>query len=473
MLLTVKRNQQKQLQNKELSNKKPLLLRSVTYTASPFIHVPFPQQQISVNDTDDILVYRKHAFIGEEQLSVTYTTQFSHLPSGVYPRRMLSYFAKYVTRKRLKHPFIQLPDSRAAFIREVLGVKYILSSRDRANIYLQFQAFAQCLTTIKYSNNNDKTRKNRTDFSFFKGDVSFLWDDTQKWQNLIELSSDFFELIKTNKTPISEYAVSTSKNALRLDLINYFLYQNYNLQLKDLSVRFHFHELYDLFGSGSDFSEFKQNVKKTLEYLSNEVNLKFSEMNKKSFLLVGTQEATLYRPDRRKTNPDGSSPIQISKEQFDKLQKTYDRLDILAVMAYAEHVYKKGTNIRNPIGFIRHVLQHPLWFSKYRLDQEKQLLSRQLTEWEKLDKTVKDFTRRELINKIKSKSIYEIADFNLRYYLELLKTPGALSAKDVGFNFEHVCFMFWNKARGGYAKSSNLHEQQIYNLFDVLLCNGI
>lgn len=411
-------------------------------------------------------------FLGEERLSVTYTTNFTHLPSGIYPRRILSFFCKNVTRKRLKHPFISLPDTRAAFIREVLGVKYIPSAKDRFNIMLQIQAFAQCLTTINYSNSNDKTRKNRVDFSFFAGDVSFLWDDSQKWQNLIELSKDFFELIKTNKVPISEYALATARNALRLDLTNYFLYQNYNLQLKDLQVRYNFTSLFEQFVSTSEYSElakFKTNTKKLLHELTTDLNLKVTDINKNSFILVGTPEATLYRPDRRKTNPDGTSGMQISQEQFDKLQKSYDRLDILAVMAYAEHVYNKGTNIRNPIGFIRHVLQHPTWYTRYRIDQEKQLMARQMAEWAKVDKTVKDFVKRELITKIKSVSVYEIPDFNLRYYLEILKTPGALSAKDIGFNFEHVMFMFWNKARGGYCKSSNLHEQQVYNLLSLLV----
>lgn len=417
-------------------------------------------------------IYRRVVFIGEERLSVSYTTEFTHLPSGIYPRRILSHFCKNVTRKRLKHPFITLPESRAAFIREVLGIKYVLSAKDRANIMLQLQAFAKCLTTINYSNSNDKTRKNRVDFSFFAGDVSFLWDDSQKWQTLIELSKDFFELIKANKVPVSEYVQATSRNALRLDLTNYLLYQNYNLQLKDISVRFRFIDLFEQFGSGCDFSEFKSTIRKLLQELAIDANLKVTDINKNSFILVGTQEATLYRPDRRKTNPDGTSGMQISQEQFDKLEKSYDRLDILAVMAYAEHVYNKGTNIRNPIGFIRHVLQHPTWYTRYRIDQEKQLMARQMAEWAKVDKTVKDFVKRELTTKIKSVSIYEIPDFNLRYYLELLKTPGALSAKDIGFNFEHVMFLFWNKASRGYCKSSNLHEQQMYNLFDILLCNG-
>lgn len=451
------------------SNDKPIiskLLKNITYSINSFIHIPFPQQKVCCDDVGDLL-YSKTAFFSEDKLTVTYSTSGNLLPHGVYPRRILSYFTKYVTRKKLKHSEIPIPTNKLRFLREVLSINYVPGSRDIRSVNAQLQAFAECLTTIKYSNFNDKSRKNRVDFKFFASDVSFLWDDSKEWQPTVTLSEDFFELIKHNTVPISE-EVMLSRNALKIDLINYLLYQNYNLQRKELSCRFNFSELQSLFASTSIFHEFRTIVKGILKILENEANLDIKELTKESFLMVGSKNATLYRPNRRKTNPDPNAKIKLSQEQIQRLEALHGKVEVDSAVEYLETIQKNGNDIRNPFSYIKDVLCNPKWYAKHRIANEDKYKKKAYALWTKESESTKNLVKEDLINRIKI-TPPDIIKHSLRNYFDMLRAPGMLKVKDMPFDFKYVVFMYANKLRGGYIKTSCIHEQMMYQLFDQLL----
>ena len=183
----------------------------------------------------------------------------------MYPRRFFSHLCKSVISTRKKNKIIKLPRSKSQFHKEILKINYACCKKETDAINLQLKALVNCNLTIDYSNPNDASRMPYTAIQFFAGDCSFLHDDNQEWKTEITLSDEMFELIKNNSVPISEHAVNTFTSARKLDLYNYFSYQNYNLYQKNLNNVYDIDELKYLFGGAIDqTAHFRRVFKKIL-----------------------------------------------------------------------------------------------------------------------------------------------------------------------------------------------------------------
>lgn len=197
---------------------KEALLKTITYTILPFIHVPFPQR-IPKNPNQ----YTKIVDIGGNTITVSFTST-DVLPSGIYPRRFFSFLCKSVILSDRKDKVINLPHSKSQFLREVFKIQ--LRSASKLIINKHLQALTNCNITINYSNSINHSQKSYISIKLFTGDCSFLYAKNKKWQNKIKLSRNMFELIKSNSVPISEHAVNTFNSASRLDVYNYLEWQN-------------------------------------------------------------------------------------------------------------------------------------------------------------------------------------------------------------------------------------------------------
>ena len=71
--------------------------------------------------------------------------------------------------------------------------------------------------------------------------------------------------LKSTAVPVSLLAATTFTNARKLDIFNYFTYQNYNLHLKQMDHYFALTDLYNLFGCGiSSINEFRRVFKRIM-----------------------------------------------------------------------------------------------------------------------------------------------------------------------------------------------------------------
>lgn len=197
--------------NTENMNKEALL-KTITYTILPFIHVPFPSR-IAQN----LNQYTKIVNIGGNTLTVSFTST-DVLPSGIYSRRIFSFLCKSIILSHRKDQIINLPHSKSQFLKEIFKRKTIRSSS--RHISKQLKALTDCNITINYSNSNYSSQKPYISIKLFTGDCSFLYDDNQDWQSEITLSNEMFELIKNTSVPISEHAVNTFTSARQIDVYN-------------------------------------------------------------------------------------------------------------------------------------------------------------------------------------------------------------------------------------------------------------
>lgn len=416
--------------------------------------------------------YQRTVPIGDEKLTVSYSSKGEHLPYGVYPRRMLSYFTKYITIKKINkvETLIKLPANKMSFIKEVLSIDYIPNSDDMKAINTQLKSFSECLVSINFTNSNETSRKNRKDFTFFNKeiDVSFLWDDTRDWKSEVRLSNDFFELIRNNVVPISDIAIRSFRNSLKLDFLNYLLYQNFNLQRKGINHRFYFATLYEQFGGGSIYSEFKRNIRDILKEFTTTVYLNVQDVTKESFLLVANEESLLKRTERRKTNPEPNAKVQISPEKLEKLEQQYNKVDIAAATMYIEKIITRGygSPIRNPIGYLKHVINFPHWYYKEKIEVLKLIHKKQQQEFESLSVNIRKSIFNELVSRIK-KTPSTLVSTERSCYLQQLKQPGKRIVDIPGIDY--IVYMYWASLTDRITQYTDNTEDNLNKLFSELL----
>lgn len=375
-------------------------------------------------------------------MTVTFENSSGVLPSGIYPRRLFSYISKAIVTSRAKQPVIQLPRSKSQFLREALGIDYTPSKSDMATINKHIQAFCECLLSISYSNPNDKARKPRDRINFFANDCAWLYDDSQDWKRELILTEDLFELIRYSAVPISAQALATFTNARKLDIFNYFTYQNYNLQLKKMDYVFEIEELFNLFaGDIAELKEFRRSLKNILTDLEPVSYLNIAILNKFQYKLISNEESLLKRSKRRLTNTF-SKPIAINEDAIDKLKKEYDPLNVEAARNY---MLKRSKNkeIRHPFAYIKDILKNPRWYWSERESLIEQIAHEQKLEYDALS--------REMKNKI-----VEIFRMNMDYYgssilklpaehhntIKQLKSPGKVILKDAP-GPEYTFYLLW------------------------------
>ena len=428
------------------------LIEDVTYTISPFIHVPFPQQNSSYLATPPTTTtanqYTKIVTIGDNKLTVSFQNPADVLPSGMYPRRFFSYLCKSVISTRKKNKIIKLPRSKSQFFKEILKINYACCKKETDAINTQLKALANCNLTIDYSNPNDASRQPYTAIQFFAGDCSFLYDDNQDWQTEITLSDDMFELIKNNSVPISEHAVNTFTSARKLDVYNYFSYQNYNLYQKNLNNVYDIDELKYLFGGAvNQTSHFRRIFKKILIDLKEISTLDIAKKGRYTYLLVSNSASLLKKKERRKTNIVIETELKVTEDFKEKLEKEAKSttLDVESACLYVAKRIQRwvehgGKPVTNQHAYLRDVLKNPSWFHKEKQSIIKLTHQLQFKEYEELPKQALKKGFDELVHRIKLTRISSVP-IELQPVLEQLKTPG----RDIISlpNFKYICYLFW------------------------------
>lgn len=376
-------------------------------------------------------------------MTVTFESSGTALPSGMYPRRLFSYLCKHIVTSRAKQPIIQLPRTKNQFLREALGIDYAPSKSDMATINKHIQALCECLLTISYSNPNDKARKPRDRIKFFADDCAWLYDDSHDWQRELILSEELFDLIRYSAVPISASALATFTNARKLDIFNYFTYQNYNLQLKKMDYVFEIEELFNLFaGDIPEMKEFRRSLKNVLSDLEPISYLDIAILNKYQYKLFSNEESLLKRKKRRLIHTF-TKPIAINEDSIDQLKKEHDPLNVEAARNY---MLKRSKNreIRHPFAYIKDILKNPRWYWSERESLIEQIAQEQKIEYDALSREMKN-------------NVIEIFRMNLNYYgssilklpaehhntIKQLKHPGSEILKGGLPSAEYTYYLLW------------------------------
>lgn len=414
------------------------ILNNITYTISPFIHVPFALQY-NCNIATPVQGYSQSTFIGSESLTVQFSGKV--IPTGIYPRRLFSYLCKSIIRTRSKTPVVSIPRSRAQFYKEALGINYVPSSKDVEAIAMQLQAFINCELTLSYTNPNDKARRPRDSIHFVSGNHSWLHDDSQLWQQQIVLSDEIFELIKLTAVPISAKAVEEFSNSRKLDILNYFLYQNYNLYLKKINYSFQIEPLYELFGGGiPTLNEFRRIFNKILAELKELVPLEITATDKYSYLMVPNEAALLKQHKRRKTNEVKDQLVIINEDYKDKLKQKYSDLDVESACVYVSKRSQSG-QIRHPYAYLRDVLKNPSWYQRERVNFITNVHKLQYREYQNLPEEQRKINARFFKDLISRTHIYSVP-VEIQPMVEQLKHPDRVVIKGLP-GFDYCCYIVW------------------------------
>jgi len=413
-------------------------LTQISYTISAFACVSFPQQFCGHNTTQ-IHTHTKTVEIGANLLNVEFSGEL--LPSGIYPRRLLSYLCKSATCTRSKTATVKIARSRAQFYKDALGINYTPSSKDMQAISEQLRAFVSCELSIAYSNPNDKARKPRDSVKFVAGDHSWLYDDSQEWQEQITLSPDIFELIKLTAVPISAKAVAEFTNARALDIFNYLLYQNYNLHIKQLSASFHIEELYRLFGGDiSSINEFRRVFNKILADIKQIIPLDITAISKHTYILAPSAECMLVQHKRKPTNLVKDPLAAINEDYKNKLKKTNSDLSVEAGCVYLAKRIQSG-HVRNPHAYLRDILRNPSWYRRELEDMIQIVHKLQYQEYADLPEEQRKINARFFKDLISRTHIFSLPP-GLRPLMEQLRQPGSKIIAGIP-NFDYCCYVVW------------------------------
>lgn len=440
------------------------ILEDVTYTISPLIHVPIPLHNCS-NKTTIKSRYKQSVIIGSDSLTVEYIGDV--LPTGIYPRRLFSYLCKQIIRTRSKTPIIAIPRSRAQFYKEALGINYVPSSKDLDAISQQLKAFIKCQLSLSYSNPNDKSRKQRDSINFVNGDHAWLYDDNLNWQQQIILSDDFFDLIKLTAVPISARALEEFSNSRKLDILNYLLYQNYNLFIKKINYSFQIELLYELFGSGiPTLNEFRRVFNRILTEIKEVIPLDITATDKYSYLLIPSEAALLKQHKRRKTNEIKDQLIVINEDYKDKLKQNYSEIDVEAACIYVSKRSQSG-EIRHPYAYLRDVLKNPSWYQRERVNFISNIHKLQYQEYQNLPEEQRKINARFFKDLISKTHIYSVP-VEIQPMVEQLKYPERFIVKGIP-NFDYCCYIVWAYLHRKVTEFTSIStEKKLVNLLQVI-----
>ncbi len=435
----------------------------VNYTISPFVHVSFMLHN-NGNLATNCQAYSQTINIGTNSLTVEFSGDV--LPSGVYPRRLFSYLCKHIIRTRSKSPVVNIPRSRAQFYKDALGINYVPSNKDVEALNLQIKAFVNCKLSLSYSNPNDKARKPRDQILFVSGDHSWLYDDSQIWKQQITLSDELFELIKLTAVPISAKATEEFSNARKLDILNYFLYQNYNLHLKGISYSFQIEQLYELFGGGiPTLNEFRRVLNKILSEIKELVPLDIVATDKYNYFMIPSESALLKQHKRRKTNQFKDQTLIINEDYKDKLKQTYSEMDVEGACIYVSKRNQQG-HVRHPYAYLRDVLKNPSWYQTEKINFINNVHKFQLNEYEHLPSDLKTLNARHFKDRIQKIHVYSIPR-ELQSYLEEIKHPARAQIKGLP-GHQYRCYMYWAFMHNKCTEFNSTVESNLIKLFKLL-----
>lgn len=250
-----------------------------------------------------------------------------------------------------------------------------------------------------------------------------------------------FELIKATAVPISSAAVNTFTNVRKLDILNYFLYQNYNLNLKKITATFQIEELYNLFGGGiTTINEFRRVFNKILKELNQLIPLNIIILDKYRYQLIPSDDCLLKQHKRRKTNVIKDKQIVINEDFKQKLEKDYSAIDIEAASIYVSKRNKDG-KVRHPYAYIRDVLKNPSWYKAERGILVQNIHKMQYEDYHNLEEAKRKITSQELKARITHTYKFGLP-IELQDLYEQLRVPGRVIVKNAQ-GWDYACFLFW------------------------------
>lgn len=431
-------------------------LDEIAYLPSVLINVAY----LPFNCSNNAL--SKTVSFGDESVSVSLVGDV--IPSGMYPRRFISYLSTIITRTRLKNPTVKIAKNRTQFYKDALGVNYIPSSKDVQAINTQLRALIESRLTISYSNPNDKSRKPKESISLLDGDYSWLYDDKMDWQYEIKLSQEMFELIKSTVVPISGVAMKEFNSARKLDIFNYLMYQNYNLFLKKLTGTFRIEELHNLFGGESSLNEFRRILNRTLEEIRDIIPIQFTAKNKFIYVLEPTQDCLLVRHKRKLTNVVNESLTVINEDYKDKLKKDYSDVDVEASCVYLAKRIQMG-HIRHPHAYLRDILKNPKWYQQEKICYIQNIHKMQYHEYENLPPDKLRINKSYFRDFIKQLNILSVP-YELQEIVRQFKNPGQKIVVIPGF--EYCSYLFWAFMHNKVTTTNTSIEGKIIELFRYL-----
>ena len=435
----------------------------MTYTISPFIHVPFLQHNNSKSATNEIINnYSKTVAIGDNTITVSYVNHDSNVPCGIYPRRLFSALCKFIVSTKYKSATIKLPSNKNKFIKEILKINYVCGKKDTQLINEQLKAFANCEISIQYSNPNETTRQPRNSIKFFADDCSWLYDDVKSWQSEITLSQNMFNLIKHTRVPISAHAVDTFTSSRKLDIFNYFSYQNYNLYQKQLNHLFEIDNLFYLFGGEiQNIKDFKRSLSKVIKDLAEVSYLDLHIQLKNYYKLSSNDRCLLKQQERRKTNIEENQLLKINDEFKAQLNKKHDQLEIDAACIYVTKQVTKG-KVRHVYAYLRDVLRNKFWYAKERTELINTKRRECSDEYNQINSSIKEQGKSIFKNAVKNTFILSVPA-ELRDQLKLLQTPSKNTP-----SLEYIAYLYWIYNYDKFAYFNDNESSQWLKLFKYL-----
>ncbi|MBY0245872.1 MAG: hypothetical protein K2Q03_10485 [Sphingobacteriaceae bacterium] len=342
---------------------------SIQYTFLPFIFCGFPTRKnhyrhVEINQQNNTLytTFSSEYMFHINSVSYSFACDPNYPVYGIYPYRILNWFATEVKRKRIYHKQLRLTD-KYEFIANVLGLAHP-SAKDLDAINDCFRALSLVKVSAKFGS------EEFNDVSIFaNNNVDWLWSDSSLWQYSIELNEDFLKLIRKS-CPVSQkgqYDLFGSE----LILFNYFMYQNYCLNSRNRTYTFDYNLLMDLLNmpviGSSQLKNNKQRIIELSERISNKTGLKLMP-TQYGILIEPNEESLLVQPIKSVKTTDGRT-ILTHKETNIFLKKHTD-WDIARAMYCVQYrINTKEKEVKDPIKYIA-------WHLKQKDDKAKRSMQK-------------------------------------------------------------------------------------------------
>lgn len=297
--------------------------------------------------------------------SSSVTRYFDHIS-----HRVLTYLiTNVVLQKHNKQPIVHLGNSFKDFLSKI-NIFNHKSAKDAIELRKQIDLALKLVISVSYSNSNKTTRQNFKDVALIADNenLDFIMNTTLKWQKSITINQQAVEFIRSCAVPISKYVTYNSTSIKHIFLLNYFLYQNYNLVTNEkASAEYDLTNLSTAIGCDIDslLSSFRYLIKANNIFQTLKLN-KFIALKNKKILLTADNSLTLTK-NERVVKPRNLETIFKSRVK-DKLLKTkqYNNLQLTAIEKYIENRVNKGVLIRNLNAYALGVLKNTDWeFPEY------------------------------------------------------------------------------------------------------------
>ena len=411
------------------------------YTLAPFIHcTPFNVNETQQNN--EAKYNKKIIAFANHHLTINCTTRSPYPALFNYiSHRFLSYIiTEVVKRKYEKTPIIYLGKS----LRELVCRLNILSnpSADKLKeIQKQLDLILKMCFTFNYSNSNKTSRQNVNNIPLLDSaeNTEFIVNKDIQWQNAITISLEAANLIKSCAVPIARELTDTLTSVNHVFLLNYILYQNYNLILNECSSRSY--DLKDLsVAIGADYDKFIASFKYLRKTkLFKDLRLDEFITYKNGYLTIESNEFLLLDgvtkfKEAKKSESSTSGGILKDNVRLKLINSSaYNELEIIAAETYTKKRIDKNVLIRNTNAYTLEVLANPSSYNS-ELVSLVQLLDDKNYKSFSENKAVVNDVKNLLYKLIKGKSTPKIPP-QLKLIHDQMLNPGRCNIKLPGYNY--------------------------------------